>query len=51
MISLGNNETCDLVPLPKGTKLVGCIWVFKRKLGIPEVESTRFKARPMAKDF
>ena len=33
MIALKRNDTWDLVPLPKGHKLVGCKWVFKRKMG------------------
>ena len=34
--------------IAKGVKLVGCKWVFKKKEGIPRVESSRFKARLMA---
>ena len=33
MISLKRNDTWDLVPFPKGQKLVGCKWVFKRRIG------------------
>ena len=33
--SLEKNETWDLVPLPKGEKLVGCKQIFKKKERIP----------------
>ena len=36
---------------PPGKKIIGCKWAFKRKPGIPRVESVRFKARVMAKGF
>ena len=32
--SLLANDTWDLVPLPKGRKLVRCIWVYKTKFGL-----------------
>ncbi|RVW97586.1 Retrovirus-related Pol polyprotein from transposon TNT 1-94 [Vitis vinifera] len=47
--SLLKNGTWQLVDKPKGCKVVGCKWVFKKKLGIPHVEPERFKARLVAK--
>lgn len=32
-----------LVDIPKNQKVVGCKWVFKKKNGIPSVESQRFE--------
>jgi transposase InsO family protein len=49
--SLHKNQTWALAPLPKGKKLVGCKWVFKKKEGNPGVEPPRFKARLVAKGF
>ncbi|CAM8981809.1 unnamed protein product [Rhodiola kirilowii] len=49
--SLAKNETWDLVDGPKGQKLVGSKWIFKRKEGIPGVEKPRLKARLVAKGF
>ena len=37
--------------LPKGKKVVGCKWVFKRKEGIPRVEEAGYKARLVAKGY
>ena len=31
--SLLANDTWDLVPLPKGRKIVRCRWVYKKKIG------------------
>ncbi|GKU92526.1 hypothetical protein SLEP1_g6239 [Rubroshorea leprosula] len=47
--SLHKNQTWKLVMPPKGQRIVGCKWVFKRKEGIPGVETPRFKARLVAK--
>jgi hypothetical protein len=48
--SLMANNTCTLVPLPIGRKLVSCKWVFKIKQGANgDVE--RYKARLVAKGF
>ncbi|CAM8878647.1 unnamed protein product [Rhodiola kirilowii] len=33
MDSLMKNETWELVDRPKGQKLVGCKWIYKRKEG------------------
>ena len=49
--SLLKNGTWQLVDKPKGCKVVGCKWVFKKKLGIPHVEPERFKARLVAKAY
>ena len=51
MKSLHANNTWTLVPKPKGAKIVGSKWVFKKKDGIPGVEPGRFKARLVAKGF
>ena len=42
--SLHKNQTCELVKPPKGQKIVGCKWVFKKKEGTTGVEASRFKA-------
>ncbi|GKV35094.1 hypothetical protein SLEP1_g43407 [Rubroshorea leprosula] len=49
--SLHKNQTWKLVMPPKGQRIVGCKWIFRRKEGIPGVETTRFKARLVAKGF
>ncbi|XXG70306.1 hypothetical protein AAC387_Pa06g3094 [Persea americana] len=49
--SLHKNQTWELVKPPKGQKIVGCKWVFKKKEGTPGVEETRFKARLVAKGY
>jgi hypothetical protein len=49
--SLHKNQTWELVELPKGQKIVGCKWVFKKKEGTPGVEASRFKARLVAKGY
>ena len=51
MKSLMKNETWILVDKPHQQKLVGCKGIFKRKEGIPGVESLRYKARLVAKGF
>lgn len=43
--SLRKNQTWELVPLPRGKKVVGCKWVYKKKEGIPGVEPPRFKGK------
>jgi hypothetical protein len=48
--SLMANNTCTLVPLPIGRKLVSCKWVFKIKQGANgDVEC--YKARLLARGF
>ena len=48
--SLRSNDVWDLVELPKGRKMVGSKWVFKRKLG-PDGTVERHKARLVAQGF
>eukprot|EP00253_Pinus_taeda_P030103 PITA_30103 len=48
--SLLENDTCDLVPLPKGRKLVRCKWVYRTKYG-PNGKVDKHKARLVAKGF
>ena len=48
--SLLANNTWDLVPLPKGRKLVRCRWVYKTRFG-PNGKVDRHKARLVAKGF
>ncbi|KAL0463213.1 UNVERIFIED_CONTAM: hypothetical protein Slati_0208900 [Sesamum latifolium] len=50
MDSMGSNQVWTLVDPPKGARLVGCKWVYKRKLGADE-EVTAFKARFVAKGY
>ena len=48
--SLMVNDTWDIVPLPKGRKLVRCKWVYKTKYSLyGSIE--RLKARLVAKFF
>lgn len=49
--SLHKNHTWELVKPPKGQKIIGCKWVFKKKEGIPGVEAARFKARLVSKGY
>ena len=39
--SLHKSQTWELVKLPKGAKVVGCKWVFKKKEGILGVEDVQ----------
>ena len=48
--SLLTNDAWDLVPLPKGRKLVTCKWVYKTKYG-PDEKVDKHKARIVAKGF
>eukprot|EP00253_Pinus_taeda_P007436 PITA_07436 len=48
--SLLANDTWDLVPLPKGRKLVRCKWVYRTKYG-PDGKVDKHKARLVAKSF
>ncbi|KAL0288332.1 UNVERIFIED_CONTAM: Retrovirus-related Pol polyprotein from transposon RE2 [Sesamum radiatum] len=50
MDSMGSNQIWTLVDPPKGARLVGCKWVYKRKLGA-NGEVTAFKARLVAKGY
>ena len=49
--SLHKNQTWELVKPPKGQKIVGCKWVFKKKEGTIGVEALRFKAQLVAKGY
>lgn len=46
--SLHNTKTIEIVDKPKDKKLVGSLWVFKRK---EEITGVRFKARLVAQGF
>eukprot|EP00253_Pinus_taeda_P009330 PITA_09330 len=48
--SLLANNTWDLVPLPKGRKLVRCKWVYRTKYG-PDGKVNKHKAQLVAKGF
>eukprot|EP00253_Pinus_taeda_P019616 PITA_19616 len=48
--SLLENDTWDLVPLPKGRKLVRCKWVYITKFG-PDGKVDKHKAHLVAKGF
>ena len=48
--SLMANDTWDLVPLPKGRKLVKCEWVYRTKYA-SDGSIERLKARLVAKCF
>eukprot|EP00253_Pinus_taeda_P023566 PITA_23566 len=48
--SLLGNDTWDLVPLPKGPKLVRCKWVYRTKYGL-DGKVDKHKARLVAKVF
>ena len=51
VVSLLKNETWELVKLAEGKRVISCKWIFKRKEGIPGVESTRNKARFVVRGF
>eukprot|EP00253_Pinus_taeda_P035364 PITA_35364 len=44
------NDTWDLVPLPKGRKLVRCKWIYRTKYGL-DGKADKHKARLVAKGF
>ena len=48
--SLLDNDTWDLVPLPKGRKLVRCKWVYRTKYG-PDDKVDKCKAKLVVKGF
>ena len=50
MDSILFNNTWVLVDLPRGSKPIGCKWVFRRKYNINDSIQT-FKARLVAKGF
>ena len=49
--SLLKNLTWELVPRPKGRKIVTCKWIFKKKEGTTPDEGIRYKARLVARGF
>jgi hypothetical protein len=51
MQSLEKNCTWDVVPLPKGKKLVRCKWIYKGKEGLSPSEPPKYKGRLVAKGF
>lgn len=51
MDSLIKNHTWTVVKRPKGQRLIGCKWIYKRKPGIPGVEDPRHKSRLVAKGY
>ncbi|KAI3718291.1 hypothetical protein L6452_19155 [Arctium lappa] len=51
MESLQKNGTWELVPAPKGKKLVRCKWVYKLKEGTTPNEKPRYKTRLVAKGY
>ena len=50
LAALEKNKTWDLVPFPKGKKVVGCKWVYTIKLD-QNGEVKRYKARLVAKGY
>lgn len=51
MDSFEKNETWELVKRPTKKRVIGCKWVYKKKLGIPRVEDPCFKSRLVAKGY
>ncbi|KAL6316109.1 hypothetical protein AAG906_015939 [Vitis piasezkii] len=49
--AMKSKETWELVRKPKNTKVMECKWIYKKKTGIPRVESERFKACLVAKGY
>ncbi|KAG7598335.1 Reverse transcriptase RNA-dependent DNA polymerase [Arabidopsis suecica] len=45
------NNTWTIVQRPENQRIIGCRWIYKYKLGIPEVEEPRYKARLVAKGY
>jgi hypothetical protein len=50
MDSISKNHTWILVDLPKGAKVIGCKWIFKKKY-LPDGSIEKYKARLVAKGF
>ncbi|KAH9783426.1 hypothetical protein KPL71_009306 [Citrus sinensis] len=51
MKSLHQNQTWELVKLPKGKRAIGNKWVYTKKQGSPNQTIPRYKARLVAKSF
>ena len=47
MHALVENETWDLVNVPKGVKLISCQWIYKVKYNV-DVSVIKYKARLVA---
>ena len=45
------NDTWTLVKLPRDCNTMSCKWIYKLKEGILGLQSLRYKARHVAKDF
>ena len=50
MESMYSNSIWTFVKAPKGVKLIGCKWIYKRKRG-PDKKVETFKARLVAKGY
>ena len=51
MESLQRNTTWALVDLPKGKKIIGCKWVFKRKEDTHRTTDSKYEACLVAKGY
>lgn len=51
MTSLVKNGTCVIVDRPEGKKFIGCRWLYRKKPGIPGVESERYKSMLVVRGF
>ena len=51
MSSQIKNNTWTNVQKSENQRIIGCRWIYKYKLGIPEVEEPRYKARLVAKGY
>lgn len=51
MESLQKNQTWKLVKLPRGSRAIGCKWVFRKKEALSEKDGEKYKARLVAKGF
>ena len=51
MKSLHQNQTWELVKLPKGKRVIDNKWVYTKKQGSPNQTTPRYKARLVAKGF
>lgn len=49
--SLDKNQIWELVDKPKQQRVVGCKWIFKKKIEGAVVDGVRFKARLVVKGF
>ena len=49
--SLYKNNTCKLLELPKGKKVIGCQWVFVKKKRSSYGDTVPYKAKLVAKGY